>query len=71
MLGVIVDGKIYSDCLHPDFIDEANNIIQNDKLTYDDKGVKEMCRKLREKYSSNVAYEGYIDNIEVWLPTVL
>ena len=37
--GKITAGKVYSDCLIPQFIDELNDILTSGTITYDQSGI--------------------------------
>ena len=45
--GVIVDGKVFSDCLVPSYIEAINQIIATKSITYDVAGIKNLCDQLR------------------------
>ena len=41
--GVITEGRCFSDCLVPPFIDAINDILSSGQITYDVVGIKNMC----------------------------
>ncbi len=67
ILGIIVDAKVYSDCLFPDFIDSMNNTLINNKIRYDEHGMSEFCQSLREKHKENENFVKFANDIESWL----
>jgi len=62
--GIIQEGKAYSDCLFPEFIESMNQILNSGKFSYDAKGIKEFCQELGEK---NPKQAEYVNQLESWL----
>ena len=62
------------DCLVPPYIDAINEILKTGQVTYDVRGMKEMCNRLRERFSDDTANEmnqmlngKYTSELEEWL----
>jgi len=68
---LIVGGKVFSDCLFPEFIDNLNDIIQSETIYYDEDGMKLLCDTLAIRVGDNPVQQGYIDDLKKWLPTAL
>ena len=49
--GMIVSGKVYSDCLYVEFITKLNDLINSGKYSYHVKGMSELCKDLRAGYT--------------------
>ncbi|CAI2372795.1 unnamed protein product [Moneuplotes crassus] len=68
--GLINSGKVYSDCLYPEFIDKINGVLESpkDKVPYDKTGIRQFCNILREELKEdeyyNDIYQHNIDEIE-------
>jgi len=60
--GYIKTGKVFSDSLIPDFIDEMNDILESPEivLKYDATGFKKLCEELRSRLQFNENYEMYL-----------
>jgi lipoate-protein ligase A len=70
--GKIKDGRCYSDCLVPTFIDELNEIIKSGEITYDAKGVEDLGRRLTDKFQDNEAITGkYVPELVNWMKSAL
>jgi len=39
LIGIICDGRVYSDCLYAEFIDSINEQILSKTITYDQSGI--------------------------------
>lgn len=71
--GMIVEGRCFSDCLVPPYIEAINEILATKEISYDVKGIKNMCNKLRDMFSDDTANEmnamlrKYTDELEAWL----
>ena len=61
---MIKEGKAYSDCLFPEFIESMNQTLNSGKFSYDTKGIKLFCQELGEK---NPKQEEYVSQMESWL----
>ena len=61
--GFITGGRVYSDCLYPDFIDFINKILQEQKLPYNRYGKLDLTDMLRNKFEGNKVIEGYIKDL--------
>jgi hypothetical protein len=48
--GKIAQGKVYSDCLLPQFIDELNEILGSGEINYDISGISDLGNRLRLKF---------------------
>ena len=48
--GKIVNGRVFSDCLVPAFIDALNDEIATGSISYDVNGVKLLCSKVSERF---------------------
>ena len=55
--GLIKDGKCFSDCLVPAYIEAINEILGSGKITYDVAGMKNLCSQLRAKFEDNTENE--------------
>lgn len=68
--GKIVDGRIFSDCLVPLFIDALNEKIASGQYSYDVEGVTALCNGVAEDFA-DVNYEQvrevYIPQLREWL----
>lgn len=70
--GVITNGRCYTDCLVPNFIDELNDILQQKKLTYDEKGIHDLGNELSERFKENeLVREQYIPELVSWMRTAI
>ena len=69
--GLIVQGKVFSDCLIPAFIDELNKELATGEITYDVKGVNELCDRvsgsLGGEDSMKPVVETYVPQFRDWL----
>lgn len=71
--GVIVAGKVYSDCLYPPFIDQLNHELASGKVTYDTNGIKLMCSRLAHHFSDPAdamqqqVRDTYLPELQQWL----
>ena len=66
--GRITKGKVYSDCLVPNFIDEINVLLESGLITYDQAGVEQLGNQLRVKFADNEAITGkYIPELVQWV----
>lgn len=70
VLGVIKDGKVFSDCLYPDFIDTLNGAFKL-QFMYDENGIGNLCNFLRNEYEGNETYKVFINDIENWLKNAI
>ena len=67
--GMITNGRVYSDCLYPDFIDFVNKLLAEGGFRYNSEGKTAFCHKLREKFTEE-PISGYVDDLEKWILTV-
>ena len=65
--GVITEGKCFSDCLVPNYIDGVNEILGSGEVTYDVDGIKKMCSDLHVKFEGDDTLKGYTEDLENWL----
>lgn len=69
--GVIVKGQVFSDCLIPVFIDEVNKQIATGQITYDVKGVNDLCDRVAQSFageeSMKVVVDVYVPEFREWL----
>lgn len=49
--GIIVAGKVFSDCLYPPFIDRLNAELGSGNIAYDLDGIKVMCSRVLEHFT--------------------
>ena len=70
-LGKIVDGKVFSDCLFPEYIDTINEYILKLQINYDEQGIEKLGEALNEKFNENQMYLGYTKELETWLKSVI
>ena len=68
---MIVAGKVFSDCLFPEFIDNLNDILQSETIYYDEDGMQLLCDTLAIRTGDNPTLQGYIEDLKKWLPTAL
>jgi len=68
---LIISGKVFSDCLFPDFIDNLNDIIQSGTIHYDEEGMHKLCDALALRVGDNPTQLKFIDDLKKWLPTAL
>eukprot|EP01022_Parablepharisma_sp_SALTPOND_P015720 TRINITY_DN224_c0_g4_i1.p2 TRINITY_DN224_c0_g4~~TRINITY_DN224_c0_g4_i1.p2 ORF type:complete len:378 (-),score=54.47 TRINITY_DN224_c0_g4_i1:4217-5350(-) len=59
----IKHGKIYSDCLFPDFIDAFNGVLSDPKAEHTRKGWDLLATKMEEKFKSNEMYMKFLKDI--------
>ena len=45
-----MDGKCFSDCLYPQFIDSLNQTLTSQKHNYDFDGIRAIAQALREEH---------------------
>ena len=70
--GKIIDGRCYSDCLVPAFIDELNDILKSGQLTYDESGIQKLGDRLVTKFESNeVIIDKFIPELVGWLKSAI
>ena len=60
---IIESGKIYSDCLYPDFIDMLNLALKEPKVEHTRKGWETISKSLQDKCKSNELYLKFINDI--------
>lgn len=66
--GRIIKGKVYSDCLVPQYIDEINAIIETGDISYDMHGIEELGHRLLMKFSDNETItQKFIPEMVMWL----
>ena len=69
--GVIVEGKVFSDCLIPGFIDELNKELASGVIPYSTAGIDELCSKVSETLkgedSMQTVVSDYIPQVNEWL----
>lgn len=69
--GRIVTGQVFSDCLIPAFIDALNEEIGTGEVTYDVNGIKQLCSKVKQRFTSEPSMapvvETYLPEFEAWL----
>jgi lipoate-protein ligase A len=46
--GVIVSGRVFTDCLNPYFVDSLNQCLEQGKYTYDEAGIQRWCHDTLE-----------------------
>ena len=46
--GLITEGKVFSDCLIPSFIDALNAELAKGDISYDEAGVADLCERVRK-----------------------
>ena len=65
--GKITDGRIFSDCLNPDFIEKMNLILKSKAIEYSVEGIKKFGNLLRNDVGNDSVLIGYVDEVEDWL----
>ncbi len=61
--GYIQEGKIYSDCLFPDFIDTFNGVLQQPKVVHAKRGWSVLADQMASMCTGNDMYLGYLKDI--------
>ena len=69
--GYITESRIDIDPPYTDFANEMREILHNQKIAYDEHGIKELLQPLKEKFKENILYSNIIYDIENWLPKAL
>ena len=62
---MIQNGKVYSDCLYPDFIDTFNGILAQAKVPYTREGWSTVMAKIESACGSNQMYLKYLSDVNV------
>ena len=62
-----MDGRIFSDVLYPDFIDEMNEILKKQKIEYNVDGMRKFAKLLRSKVEHDDILLGFTNELESWL----
>jgi len=66
--GRIAKGKVYSDCLVPQFIDELNDVLGSGEVAYDMQGVDDLGNRLRARFQDNEQVQHqFIPELVQWL----
>jgi len=70
--GVITNGRVFSDCLVPPFIDALNHELSSGtKTTYDVAGIADLCARTRVRLgddeSLRIARDQYLPQLQEWL----
>jgi hypothetical protein len=65
--GTVVGGKVYSDCLVPEFIDAMNFELGSKSYEYSVKGLSLLCEILGDKFADNEQVQGWIPELKEWL----
>ena len=68
---LIVQGKAYSDCLFPDFIEAINELINSKKINYDRRGVKTLENLLVEKFKNKPEFTKFSQELGLWMEGAL
>ena len=64
---MIVEGKIYSDCLFPEFIEGINEIMSSKQFHYSKEGIQNLMKKVRELPITTDKLIEYSRELEEWL----
>ena len=70
--GMIVEGRCFSDCLVPPYIDAINEILGTGQISYDVNGIKTLCNRLKAEFNDEgeqdtMLRESYTPELEAWL----
>jgi len=65
--GNIKEGKVFSDCLFPEFIENINTLLNSGIFSYDSKGINSLSVALSDTYKGNQQLCGFIKELEQWL----
>ena len=70
--GIIKNGQCFTDCLIPTFIDELNEILKSGEITYDEKGIQDLGKRLTLKFQDNeVVRDKYIPELISWMKSAI
>eukprot|EP01017_Pseudomicrothorax_dubius_P034389 TRINITY_DN4706_c0_g1_i2.p1 TRINITY_DN4706_c0_g1~~TRINITY_DN4706_c0_g1_i2.p1 ORF type:complete len:104 (+),score=17.23 TRINITY_DN4706_c0_g1_i2:66-377(+) len=67
----IVDAKVYSDCLFPDFISKMNEILQGGTITYDKQGIDKLREELIVAHLNHAQVVPMIEQFSTWAKSAL
>ena len=69
--GKITEGKVFSDCLVPVFIDALNAELVKGDISYDVAGVADLCNRVKVQFqgeaSMQAVHDTYIPELQEWL----
>ena len=69
--GKINEGKVFSDCLVPAFIEMLNEELATGEITYDVEGITDLCNRVTKKAEGQETLkqvvDEYIPDLKLWL----